>query len=160
MKGQILHYDRTNAEGVISAENGQRFGFSESDWRGDPAQLRTGMQVDFTDAGGSAGDIYALPAQNPLTDAFGGERKNPIVAGLLALFLGGLGVHKFYLGYKNEGIILLVGTIVSWVLTFVLIGILPLMAIGIIVLIEAILYLVKGEEEFNRIYVEGNRPWF
>ena len=34
------------------------------------------------------------------------------------------------------------------------------MAIGIIVLIEAILYLVKGEEEFNRIYVEGNRPWF
>lgn len=160
MKGQILHYDRTNAEGVISAENGERFGFSESDWRGDPAQLRTGMHVDFTDAGGSAGDIYAVPGNNPLADAFGGERKNPIVAGLLALFLGGLGVHKFYLGYNQAGVVLLVCTILSWFLSMILIGILPLMAIGIIVLIEAILYLVKGEEEFNRIYVEGNRPWF
>lgn len=159
MKGQILHYDRTSSEGVISAENGERVDFSASDWRGDPAALRTGMHVDFTQEGGRAGEIYALPAANPLADVFAGERKNPIIAGLLALFLGTLGVHKFYLGYKNEGMILLIATIISWVLTFALIGLLPMLAISIFVLVEAILYLIKGEDEFNRIYVEGRRPW-
>lgn len=28
--------------------------------------------------------------------------KDKMVAGLLALFLGALGIHKFYLGYKKE----------------------------------------------------------
>lgn len=30
---------------------------------------------------------------------------NKLVAGLLALFLGGLGIHRFYLGYKEIGFI-------------------------------------------------------
>ena len=47
MKGQILHYDRTSSEGVISAENGERVDFSASDWRGDPAALRTGVHVEL-----------------------------------------------------------------------------------------------------------------
>ena len=33
--------------------------------------------------------------------------KDKVTAGLLALFLGGLGIHKFYLGYTTEGIIIL-----------------------------------------------------
>ncbi|WP_086607538.1 TM2 domain-containing protein [Erythrobacter donghaensis] len=88
------------------------------------------------------------------------ETKSPIAAGLLALFLGSLGVHKFYLGYTKEGVILLVGTIISYLLTLVLIGIIPLMIIGVVCLVEAILYLTKPEAEFNRIYVEGHKPWF
>ena len=160
MKGQILHYDRSSGEGVISAESGERVNFTVSDWRGDPASLRTGMQVDFTDEGGRAGEIYALVPTSHGGNPLGGDAKSPIVAGLLALFLGGLGIHKFYLGYNTEGVILLVGTVVSWVLTFALIGILPLMVIGLVVLIEAIVYLVKSEEDFNRTYIEGRRPWF
>ena len=88
------------------------------------------------------------------------ETKSPIAAGLLALFLGGLGIHKFYLGYTNEGVILLVATIVSVVLSFVLIGLIPLMIINVICLIEAILYLTKSESDFNAIYVQGRKPWF
>ena len=34
--------------------------------------------------------------------------KTKIVAALLAFFLGGLGVHNFYLGHKKNGIIQLV----------------------------------------------------
>lgn len=88
------------------------------------------------------------------------ETKSPIAAGLLALFLGSLGVHKFYLGYTKEGIILLVSTILSYALTLVLIGVIPLMVIGVICLVEAILYLTKSEADFNAIYVQGRKPWF
>lgn len=34
--------------------------------------------------------------------------KNRISAALLALFLGGIGIHKFYLGQKGQGILYLV----------------------------------------------------
>lgn len=74
----------------------------------------------------------------------GAEKK--IVAGILAILLGGFGVHKFYLGYTKEGIIQLI-------LSFVCIG-------GIIELIEGILYLTKSDEEFVATYVNGRKGWF
>jgi len=37
--------------------------------------------------------------------AAGGEQKSKLVAGLLGIFLGGLGIHRFYLGYTMMGII-------------------------------------------------------
>ena len=33
-----------------------------------------------------------------------GEQKSKLVAGLLGLFLGGLGIHNFYLGYTGKAI--------------------------------------------------------
>ena len=33
-----------------------------------------------------------------------GEQKSKMVAGLLGLFLGGLGIHNFYLGYTGKAI--------------------------------------------------------
>ena len=33
-----------------------------------------------------------------------GEQKSKLVAGLLGIFLGGLGIHNFYLGYIGKGI--------------------------------------------------------
>ena len=36
------------------------------------------------------------------------EQKSKIAAGLLGIFLGGLGVHNFYLGYNTKGIIQIV----------------------------------------------------
>ncbi len=35
----------------------------------------------------------------------GGEAKSKLVAGLLGIFLGGLGIHRFYLGYNKIGAI-------------------------------------------------------
>ena len=45
---------------------------------------------------------------------FHGEQKNKIVAGLLGLFLGTLGIHNFYLGYAGKGIAQLLMTILSF----------------------------------------------
>ena len=40
-----------------------------------------------------------------------GEQKSKLVAVLLAFFLGSIGVHDFYLGYKKNGIIKIVLTV-------------------------------------------------
>jgi TM2 domain-containing membrane protein YozV len=160
MKGHVLTYDPLTAEGLISDEDGNRYGFAGSEWKGSPHQLRSGAQIDFSPEGANAVAIYAISGSSVSANPLSGEQKSPIVAGLLALFLGGLGIHKFYLGYNQEGVILLVATIISWILTVVVIGVLGLMAVGVICLVEAIIYLTKSQDEFARIYVENKRPWF
>jgi len=160
MKGQVLTFDPLKGEGIISGEDGSRYSFGGSSWRGAGGAPRAGLQVDFSPSGEAAEDVFPLAGANPLADAFGPGHKSPIVAGLLALFLGGFGVHKFYLGYNTQGVILLVTTVVSWMLTFVIIGLIPLMIIGVVCLIEAIIYLTKSEADFNAIYVDGQKPWF
>lgn len=160
MKGQILTYDPLKAEGIISGEDGARYSFQGANWRGTAGAPRNGLPVDFEASDGFAQEIFPIAGANPLADAFGPGHKSPIVAGLLALFLGGFGVHKFYLGYNTQGVILLATTVVSWVLTFLLIGIIPLMIVGVICLIEAIIYLTKSEADFNATYVQGQKHWF
>lgn len=76
-----------------------------------------------------------------------GENKK-VLAGVLALLLGTLGVHKFILGYNKEGIIQLIAT-------FVTCGI-----AGIIPFIEGIIYLTKTDEEFYNTYQVGKKGWF
>lgn len=40
----------------------------------------------------------------------GGDQKSKLVAALLAFFVGGIGIHDFYLGYTKNGIIKIVLT--------------------------------------------------
>ncbi len=76
----------------------------------------------------------------------GSEKK--IVAGILGILLGGLAIHKFYLGYTKTGIIQIVVTVVTC-------G-----AGSIIGLIEGIIYLTKSDQEFVNTYVIGQKEWF
>ncbi|WP_306349625.1 TM2 domain-containing protein [Flavobacterium sp. '19STA2R22 D10 B1'] len=80
-------------------------------------------------------------------DALGKDNKK-IVAGILALLIGSLGIHKFILGYTKEGIIQIVISIVTCGVA------------GIIPFIEGIIYLTKSDEDFYQIYQVGRRPWF
>ncbi len=84
------------------------------------------------------------------------EEKSKIAAGLFALFFGSLGVHKFYLGYTRDGVITLLVTIIGGILT---VGIASFV-MGMIGLIEGILYLTKSDEDFKNTYVINKRPWF
>ncbi|MDC7994792.1 TM2 domain-containing protein [Altibacter sp. HG106] len=88
-----------------------------------------------------------------------GENKK-LLAGLLGIFLGAFGVHKFILGYNKEGIILLVGTLVGIATSCLVIGIFLYIATGIVGLIEGIIYLTKSDEEFYNTYQVGKKPWF
>ena len=75
----------------------------------------------------------------------GAEKK--IVAGVLAILLCSLGIHKFYLGYTKTGIIQLL-------LSFLCgIG-------GIIGIVEGIIYLTKSDADFVATYVNGKKEWF
>ena len=92
---------------------------------------------------------------NAAKETFSGDNKK-ILAGVLAILLGGLGIHKFILGYTKEGIIILVITIVLGVLTCGMAG----WVMGILGLIEGIIYLTKSDEEFYNTYQVGKKPWF
>ncbi|MEG0146971.1 MAG: NINE protein, partial [Raoultibacter sp.] len=50
------------------------------------------------------------------------QTKDHVAAGLLAIFLGSLGIHKFYLGYNTAGFIMLAVTTIGSLLTFGLAG--------------------------------------
>ncbi len=64
--------------------------------------------------------------------------KNKLVAGLLALFLGGFGIHKFYLGKGGQGILYL-----AFCWTFI-----P----AIIGFVEGLNYLLMNEKTFFSRY--------
>ena len=82
--------------------------------------------------------------------------KNKLAAGLLGIFLGGLGIHKFYLGYTQAGVIMLVVTLVGGILTLGFAA----AVMGIIGLIEGIMYLVKSDYDFYQTYEVGQKQWF
>lgn len=71
-----------------------------------------------------------------------------LVAGVLALLLGYLGIHKFILGYTKEGIIQIILSIITCGIA------------GIIPFIEGIIYLTKTDQEFYHVYQVNKRGWF
>lgn len=87
-----------------------------------------------------------------LTDwkSMGADKK--LVAGILAILVGSLGVHKFILGYTTEGIIMLLVT----VLTCGIAGV----VMSVVGIVEGIMYLTKSDEEFVRTYIQNKKGWF
>ena len=67
-----------------------------------------------------------------------------VLAALLALFLGHLGVHNFYLGYTRAGLVQLGLSIAGWVLAIVLIGFVFLFVVGVWAFIDFILILMRS----------------
>lgn len=80
----------------------------------------------------------------------GAEKK--IAAGICGILLGALGVHKFILGYTQEGVIMLLITLLTCGVGGAV--------IGVIGLAEGIIYLTKTDEEFVRTYIQGKKAWF
>ncbi|MDX6180837.1 TM2 domain-containing protein [Flavobacterium sp. Fl-77] len=71
-----------------------------------------------------------------------------VLAGVLGIIFGYLGIHKFILGYTKEGIIQIVLSVVTC-------G-----AAGIVGFIEGIIYLTKSDDDFYQTYQVGKKPWF
>lgn len=76
------------------------------------------------------------------------QENKKVLAGIMGILFGGLGIHKFILGYSKEGILQIV-------ITFVTCG-----AGSLIGFIEGIIYLTKSDQEFYQTYQENKRPWF
>ncbi len=120
-----------------------------------PGQPAYGQQAySQPSTGPSQGNYQQPPVQphyaTPLSS------RDHVAAGLLAIFLGGFGVHKFYLGYNTQGFILLALSLLGGLFTFGLIA----GVVWIISIIEGIIYLTKTQSEFEQLYVYGRREWF
>ena len=147
MKGKILDYNIQESTGVISGDDGKRYTFSTLQWKSNKSPIINQL-VDFSINEDKAEAVYL---QQNNSDS----SKSKIIAGILALFLGGLGVHKFYLGCTTSGIIMLI----VFLFGFIVLGI-PSFIIAIIAFIEALIYFFKSDEAFEEIYVANRKCWF
>lgn len=156
MKGKVLDYSVQTNSGVISGGDGRHYSFTGANWKA-PQSPAIGMNVDFQAGDGEATSIYAEIAATTAT-AVPGE-KNKVTAGILAILLGGLGAHKFYLGMTGPALVFLLTNTIGFVITIFL-AFIPNYALGVIALIEGILYLTKSDEEFHQLYVVQKKSWF
>jgi TM2 domain-containing membrane protein YozV len=94
-----------------------------------------------------AGPPYAYPTAPPYNPA----ASNRILAGVLGIVIGSLGIHKFVLGMPGPGIIMLLVTVLTcgW-------GGIVMSIIGII---EGIIYLTRTDEQFYYEYVVQKKQW-
>ena len=109
---------------------------------------------EFAEEAKESAKEFAQEAKETFNKATGDNKK--ILAGILAILLGAFGVHKFILGYNKEGIIMLVVTLILGIVTC---GVAASL-MGIVSLIEGIIYLTKSDEEFYNTYQVGKKPWF
>ena len=95
-------------------------------------------------------------ASAAMDDVFsnGPSGKSRGVAGLLALFLGGLGLHYFYMNKTNAGVVFLLITLLSC-------GVLGIVT-QIISIIQAVLFFTSTQQEFEQkwVYSPSNIPLF
>jgi TM2 domain-containing membrane protein YozV len=70
----------------------------------------------------------------------------------LAFFFGGLGVHWYYLEKKNKAFTYLGMWIGGVVLAVIIIGLIPLIIVGILALIDTIKLLMMDDEDFDMQY--------
>lgn len=75
-----------------------------------------------------------------------------VLAGVMGIVLGTLGIHKFVLGQTGAGLIMLLTTVLTCGIAA------PI--VHIIGLIEGIIYLSKSDAEFHQIYVVQQKAWF
>lgn len=124
--------------------NGQAYQQSQGPWQANQAYSQPYAQQSY-------GQSY----QQPYAQASPCS-KDHVAAGLLAIFLGSLGIHKFYLGYNTPGFIMLAVTIVGSIFSLGLAG----LAMMVISIVEGVLYLSKSQTEFEQIYVFNKKEWF
>lgn len=84
------------------------------------------------------------------------DASKKIPAGICGILLGGLGIHKFILGYTKEGVITLLISIIGGFFTLGLAG----LVMSVIGLIEGIIYLTKSDQDFYNTYVANKKGWF
>lgn len=75
-----------------------------------------------------------------------------LAAGICGILLGTFGVHKFILGYTKEGLIMLLASLLTCGIAATV--------MGVIGLIEGIIYLTKTDTDFYTTYMVAKKGWF
>ena len=114
MRGQILSFDAATGTGLISGDDGIRYGFDAAQIT-PPSTVTAGLRVDFVPVAGEATQIMLLAAAAPLTapsatpgvpvDSFDFQR-------VLFAFEGRIRRQHFWIGWL---ICLGVGVVLGWI---------------------------------------------
>jgi TM2 domain-containing membrane protein YozV/cold shock CspA family protein len=150
MRGKVIVYNDTDGQGLISGDDGRRYPFVRGALGSGLRIVRPGQDVDFQVRDDQAEAIYVISGQTAQIGA-----KSKIAAGVLAILLGGLGIHKFYIGANGAGVIMLLVFIVGLIFAGV-----PSAIVAIIALVEGIIYLTRTDEDFYQTYEVGKKAWF
>lgn len=107
---------------------------------------KTNQPMVFMNAGGGGGGASSSSSSSSSSSNAGGAftrryTKSKVAAGLLGILLGGLGIHKFYLGRWGWGIIYL---LLCWTYIPAIVG-----------FIEGVVYLVSNDENFALKHDKG-----
>jgi len=130
MKGTIVIVDLVYQQGgLISGNDGIRYKFTNQEWRGGSITPNQSMEVDFIIEGEFAKEIYPLVNQQynpnqPNPNQSNPNQSNPNQFGqnipkkrttfiVLGIFLGSLGIHNFYAGYKGKAVAQLLISVLS-----------------------------------------------
>lgn len=93
-----------------------------------------------------------VPSTSSVGVPAGPTASNKVSAGVWGIILGSLGIHKFVLGYTTAGFIMLGVSVITCGAGALL--------MGLIGLIEGIIYLTKSDEDFVKTYVINKKEWF
>lgn len=95
----------------------------------------------------SAPEVQNILLSFPQKPVFSTDEDKRIIAGVLGILLGGLGIHRFYLGHSRAALI-------GYCLPSLCLG------LGYIPgLVDGILYLIATDEEFNNKYRNNEAIW-
>jgi TM2 domain-containing membrane protein YozV len=80
------------------------------------------------------------------------DAKSPVLAYLLLIFVGGLGIHRFYLGRTGTGIAQLLLFVIGWLTIAVVLGFVLLAVLGIWLIVDLFLIpgIVQAQKEATR----------
>ena len=116
------------------------------------AEPAEGIKAETTEE--SAEPVKSEPVMPDAVNGVGTDWpvKSKIIAGILGIFLGGFGLHHFYLGNTKQGGIFLAITLVGFVLTFIGIGAIVVGVMEIIGFVQGIMILFMSKENFEQKY--------
>ena len=121
---------------------------------GDQTEVKVDVSTDqsgTTTAQAGENQTVVVNVNAPGSSGMTGD-KSKIAAGLLAIFIGTLGIHKFYLGYATAGVIMLLVTLLTC-------GV-GALVMCIISIVEVVIYLTKSDQDFYITYELGHKEWF
>ena len=132
------------AEDSSAQAYGQTYGQPQGQPYGQPQGQPYGQPY-----GQPQGQAYGQPYGQPQGQVYGQPfapqgayaataPKSMVVAILLAFFLGTLGVHNFYLGFTQKGIVQLVITVIGWATSVLIVGLFAVLAVGVWVIVDII----------------------
>lgn len=162
MQGKVLDFNLQQGEGIIIAENGERYTFKSADWKSSDVHPSKNVEVDFAPEGTNATAIYTISVS-----AAGASSDATIakfiyigyLAGLIIPFVSIIGLIIAYVYKKDEPQwlethfrfqirtfwISMLYFFISFLLFFVLIGYITI----IVALVWYVIRCIKGLQALN-----------